>query len=34
LLEALVAGKAYTSFGYLAAEGDLMHYFSKTNPEK
>ena len=34
LLEALVAGKAYTSFGYLAAEGDLMHYFSKINPEK
>jgi tetratricopeptide (TPR) repeat protein len=29
LLEALVAGKAFTSFGYLAAEGDLMHYFSK-----
>ena len=29
LLEALVAGKAFTSFGYLAAEGDLLHYFSK-----
>ncbi|MCM0059475.1 MAG: tetratricopeptide repeat protein [Algoriphagus sp.] len=29
LLEALLAGKAFTSFGYLAAEGDLMHYFSK-----
>ena len=31
LLEALVAGKAFTSFGYLAAEGDLMHYFQKAN---
>lgn len=30
LLEALVAGKAFTSFGYLAAEGDLIHYFSKV----
>ena len=30
LLEALVAGKAFTSFGYLAAEGDLMFYFSKA----
>lgn len=29
LLEALVAGKAFTSFGYLAAEGDLLYYFSK-----
>ncbi|MCE2777774.1 MAG: tetratricopeptide repeat protein, partial [Algoriphagus sp.] len=29
LLEALVAGKAFTSFGYLAAERDLLHYFSK-----
>jgi hypothetical protein len=29
LLEALVAGKAFTSFGYLAAEGDLLHFFSK-----
>ena len=31
LLEALVAGKAFTSFGYLAAEGDLMGIFSKKN---
>jgi len=31
LLEALVAGKAFTSFGYLAAEGDLLHYLSKSN---
>jgi hypothetical protein len=31
LLEALVAGKAFTSFGYLAAEGDLIHHFSKAN---
>ncbi len=30
LLEALVAGKAFTSFGYLAAEGDLMQHFSKA----
>lgn len=30
LLEALVAGKAFTSFGYLAAEGDLKHHFSKA----
>lgn len=30
LLEALVAGKAFTSFGYLAAEGDLMQQFSKA----
>ncbi len=29
LVEALVAGKAFTSFGYLAAEGDLLHFFSK-----
>ena len=31
LLEALVAGKAFTSFGYLAAEEDLMHYLAKVN---
>ena len=31
LLEALVAGKAFTSFGYLAAESDLMGIFSKKN---
>ncbi len=31
LLEALVDGKAFTSFGYLAAEGDVMGIFSKKN---
>jgi hypothetical protein len=30
LLEALVAGNAFTSFGYLAAEGDLIQRFSKA----
>ncbi|MDA0314915.1 MAG: hypothetical protein O3A40_06415 [Bacteroidetes bacterium] len=28
LMEALVEGKAFTSFGYLAAEKDLMHFLS------
>ena len=29
LMEGLMEEKAFTSFGYLAAESDLLHYFSK-----
>ena len=29
LMEGLMEEKAFTSFGYLAAESDLIHYFSK-----
>jgi hypothetical protein len=29
LMEGLMEEKAFTSFGYLAAESDLLYYFSK-----
>ena len=29
LMEGLMQEKAFTSFGYLAAESDLLYYFSK-----
>jgi hypothetical protein len=28
-MEGLMQEKAFTSFGYLAAESDLLYYFSK-----
>jgi hypothetical protein len=30
LMEGLMEEKAFTSFGYLAAESDLLYYFSKN----
>ncbi|WP_297335195.1 tetratricopeptide repeat protein [Algoriphagus sp.] len=34
MLEELVGEKAYTSFGYLAAESDLIHYFEHEKKRK
>lgn len=32
IMENLVESPSWSSFGYIAAESDLIHYFQKTNP--